>query len=583
MASNMLSPGVQVSEMDFSDYVAETSSSVIGIVGAATKGPLEPTLITNKNDAILKWGNPTLKDYGLYSLLAALENADQVWYKRIVRMASKAVAGDPDKSKLVFYAIEASSLYNDCAVTVTGTESSFTVKVVLNETTETYENCTLSDVASKINGKSELVTVEVSSEPTAAFITNTTKLSGGATGASYAATPESEVINFVSKSYDSTLNGCTIEVTEPDFMNMFSVSLKTKKGEVLEEFTSLTTDNTSNRFIETYINNNSAYINCSYNEESKELIKGKCTFTGGSDGIDGLTATEVIEGLEAFSNPETIDIDILCAPGWSEAKVISKGISVAEGRQDCLFLIDPPFGLTAQQVNDWANCQGDYKQPDATAYDSSYAAIYWPWVQIYDTYSSSYLWLPPSGYVASQIAYSDSVAEPWFAPAGINRGKLTTPVGIEYSPTKGERDLLYGNRNVVNSLINYKGSGLVIWGQKTTQRKPSALDRVNVRRLVNYLKKVITASTAYYVFEPNDEYCWQKWVDMVEPKLSAVKAKRGVYEFKIIMDSTTVTEDDINNNRMPGTIMFKPTKTAEFIPLGFMIMPYGASFNEETL
>ena len=207
--------------------------------------------------------------------------------------------------------------------------------------------------------------------------------------------------------------------------------------------------------------------------------------------------------------------------------------------------------------------------------------MYWSWLQVTDPYSGQDIWLPPSGYVASQIAYSDKVAEPWFAPAGLNRGKLNTPIAIEYNPNKGERDMLYGNKNIVNPIVNYKGQGLTIWGQRTCQRKPSALDRVNVRRLTNYLKKVIAASTEYYVFEPNDEYCWQKWVDMVEPKLAAIKAKRGVYDYRVIMDSTTVTTDDINNNRMPGKLMYKPTKTAEFIPLDFMIMPTGATFEEE--
>lgn len=582
MASNMLSPGVQVTEMDFSDYVTEASTSVIGLVGGARKGSLDPTLVTSVAEAIKKYGDPTMKDYGIYSLLAALSNADQVYYKRVVKLASKASAGDPDVDKLVFYSLTEDSKFNDTKITVTGTEAKFSVTVELGDTSETYADLTLATAPTSINGKSKLVTIEINNS--GKFNASVMKMSGGAIGAAYATTPSSNPIVFTSKTYDSTLNGCSVKLSTPDFLGNFIMRLVDKKGNVLEELNNLSTDPTDDRFIETYITNGSAYLNCEYNEADESTITDKSyELSGGTDGIDGLSRTEIIDGLDAYSNPETIDIDILAVPGWSDAAVLAKGIKVAEERQDCFFLIDPPFGLTAQQVADWSNCQGAYIQPGVTAFDTSYAGIYWPWVQIYDTYTSQYIWLPPSGYVASQIAYSDSISEPWFAPAGITRGKLTTPVGIEYSPTKGERDLLYGNRNVVNSLINYKGSGLVIWGQKTTQRKSSSLDRVNVRRLVNYLKKIIAASTAYYVFDPNDEYSWQKWVDMVEPRLAAIKSKRGVYEYKIIMDSTTVTEDDINNNRMPGTIMFKPTKTAEFIPLSFMIMPYGASFDEKEL
>jgi phage tail sheath protein FI len=204
--------------------------------------------------------------------------------------------------------------------------------------------------------------------------------------------------------------------------------------------------------------------------------------------------------------------------------------------------------------------------------------MYWPWVQVSDTYTRQNIWLPPSGFVLAQYAYNDRVGQPWFAPAGLNRGIITRALAVEHSATKGERDTIYGGRNIINPIINYKGQGLVIWGQKTMQRKPTALDRVNVRRLLNYLKKVISASTSYFLFEGNDEYSWNKWIDMVEPKLKNVQQLRGIYDFQIKM---APTNSDIENNSMPGSIAIKPTKTAEYIPLNFMIAPYGASFEDD--
>jgi phage tail sheath protein FI len=207
--------------------------------------------------------------------------------------------------------------------------------------------------------------------------------------------------------------------------------------------------------------------------------------------------------------------------------------------------------------------------------NSSYSAVYWPWVKISDSYTKKDIWLPPSGFVAAQYAYNDKVGAPWLAPAGLNRGKMTKPIALEHSPTQGERDAMYGNRNVVNAIVNYLGDGIVIWGQKTTQRAPTALDRVNVRRLLNYLKKTISLSTRYFVFEQNNQATWDRWTNMVEPILRQVKERSGLNDYLIEINPTIW---EIENNIMPATIKVKPTKSAEFIPIDFMIMPQSASF-----
>jgi len=577
----MLSPGVMTKELDFSDYVAEASTCIFGVVGGAKTGPLEPTLITTQADFVRIFGTPTLADFGSYSALAVLGNANKMYYKRVVKLPVTATA-PMDRFKIS--AIAAGAIFNGVTVSIDadGDTGNHIVTVTPPQGEPEVFTVVLDDqqaptyIEKVVNGASKYVEVidNITGDIAALYT-----LADGEDGASHGKTPAGD-IQFTTKYFDSTLNTAVVELSAEDSFGFFDYQLRLG-DKVLENFYGLSVDPDDERFIEGIINKGSQYLTCQFDESTEEDITGKSyVITGGNDGIEGLSATDIQLALEDFGNTEVVDIDILLTPGWSDRNVIMTGITLAENRADCLYIFDPPYGLKAQQVVDWTNAVGTYATEEP-AFNSSYAAVYWPWVQINDTYSGKNIWLPPSGYVASQIAYSDRVSEPWFAPAGLNRGRLTKPITIEYSPTKGERDILYGNQNVVNPIINYKNQGLTIWGQKTTQRKYTALNRVNVRRLVNYLKKVITASTAYFVFEPNDEYSWQRWYDMVEPKLTSVKAKRGVYDFLILMDETTVSVSDIDNNRMPGQIKFKPTKTAEFIPLDFMIMPTGASFEEE--
>lgn len=307
------------------------------------------------------------------------------------------------------------------------------------------------------------------------------------------------------------------------------------------------------------------------------LAEATHTLTGGTDGTTSVDAGDVTPGLELFSNPDDVNINILCAPGYSEGAVINKGISICEARGDCMYLVDPPFGLTAQNVVDWHNGEGTYT--DHQAYNSSYAALYWPWMYIYDDYNKAYRWTPPSGFVAGTYAFNDSVGEPWFAPAGFNRGRLTAPLAVETSATKGQRDFMYSGGNRVNPIVNFPKEGITIWGQETLQRKSSATDRVNVRRLLLMVRKAIALSTQYLTFEQNDRFTWDLWKGMVEPYLANIKARRGLYDFKVIMDETTVTDTNIDRNEMPGKVLLKPTKTAEMIQIDFVLYSTSAKFN----
>lgn len=589
----LLSPGVQVNEVDFSDYVAASATSIIGMVGGARRGPTTPTLVTSQEEFLKIFGTPSTKEYGAYSALEALTQASQLYYQRVTHTASSATAGETGVDKFIFRALETGAKLNGYVVDIQYTsDNDFSIKIYESATAETpvesYEGLSVDTtsekfVSTQINGVSELVTLILSSEGTLA--TKKLTLAGGTEGATYGtAGGATSAFSIKTKYLDSTLNYCVVKFTEPDAFGYFDMYIYNEnRSEVIELLKDLSLDPTDERYVDIVVKSGSNNIEVTYNatalKDDEDISDIEYTIMGGTDSIDFINTFDIIDGLEMFSNPEVLDINLLAAPGWYDSEVVAKGINVCQNRGDSLYIASTPFGLTAQQANDWANGSGEFAA-DHSAFDSSYGALYWPWLQVSDSHTRKNIWLPPEGLVLAQIAYSDRVGQPWFAPAGLNRGLMSRPLAVEYSATKGERDTIYGNRNIVNPIINYKGSGIVIWGQKTMQRKATALDRINVRRLLNYLKKIISASTSYYVFEPNDSYSWNKWVDMVEPKLENVKNLRGLYEYKVQMKPTV---DEIENNTMPGTIWVKPTKTAEFIPLNFMIAPYGASFDEESL
>ena len=213
-----------------------------------------------------------------------------------------------------------------------------------------------------------------------------------------------------------------------------------------------------------------------------------------------------------------------------------------------------------------------------TTLDTNYAATYYPWVKIVDSGTSLPVWVPPSVVLPGVIAYTDQVSHEWFAPAGLNRGGLTSVVEAQTRLTHAERDDLYEER--VNPIASFPGQGVCVWGQKTLQAKPSALDRVNVRRLLIRLKKFIASSSRYLLFEQNTAGTRNRFLNIVNPFLDSVQANSGLSAFRVVMDESNNTPDVIDRNRLVGQIYIQPTRTAEFIVLDFVVLPTGATFPE---
>lgn len=586
------SPGVYISENDFSEYITSSSTCSIGIVGEARRGPVgTPVLVTSQNDLLNTFGNPVEGCYGIYSALQVLTKASEVYYVRAVRSATKATAGKKLVDAILYEAVEAGIEGNNIEVTQgpeDPTDNTFTLTFTNGVDTETFTGLTFntSDTANylvnKINGVSELVTVEDNLEPTTRPYTPTTtpiKLSGaeGTASKCTAGIDGTDPILFTTTNPDSTLNNGYIHITEPEANGYFSVIVSDADQVEVETWEAVTMDKNDERYIQYVINTNSKRILVTKVDESIVLAEDTLRFTSNADdGSANIADKDIIgeyngTGIMAFSNTELISIDVLIVPGRTNPEVIYKALDMCESRGDTIFVADVPFGLTAQQVVEWSNgAHGDH-----AAFNSCYGAFYWPWIQISDVYSKDNLWLPPSGFVAAQYAYNDIKSFPWYAPAGLNRGLISNAIALEHSPTKGERDLVYGNRNIINPIANVLGQGLVIWGQKTMQRKPTALDRVNVRRCLNYLERTVGAALKYYVFEQNTPATWDRAKTLINPILANAKANNGIYEYRVIIKPTP---EDIENNRMPVLVYIKPTKTSEYIPLTFNVMPYGASF-----
>jgi phage tail sheath protein FI len=212
-----------------------------------------------------------------------------------------------------------------------------------------------------------------------------------------------------------------------------------------------------------------------------------------------------------------------------------------------------------------------------TAIDNNYTATYWPWLKIKNSNTGAQFWVPPSELVGGAISRNDVLSAPWYAPAGLNRGGLPVIMArTQLSPAN--RNSLYEAR--VNPIASFPNDGVVIWGQKTLQARPSALDRVNVRRLLIAVKKFIASATRYLVFDQNTDSTREKFLNIANPYLSSVKQNQGLYEFRVIMDASNNTPDLIDQNILYGQLFLQPTRTAEFIILDFNIQPTGAAFPE---
>jgi hypothetical protein len=294
-----------------------------------------------------------------------------------------------------------------------------------------------------------------------------------------------------------------------------------------------------------------------------------------SDGQNGITSDyyAYYEGIKTFSNPESVNINVFATPGIDTVDnndLVGEAIDMVETeRCDSLYIVTTPDTsaagtdvYTAEDISD--TLYGEF--------DSNYTATYWPWLQMNDTENNVYIWLPPTGEVVRNIALTDNVAFPWFATAGLNRG-VTNAIKARLKLKLSDRDGLYDNR--INPMATFSEEGVVIWGNKTLQIKDSALNRINVRRLLLQARKLISAVSIRLLFEQNDQIVRNQFLTLVNPILENIRKERGLTDFRVQLNDTP---ESIDRNELNGRIFLKPTRSLEFIFIEFVVTPTGASF-----
>lgn len=301
------------------------------------------------------------------------------------------------------------------------------------------------------------------------------------------------------------------------------------------------------------------------------------SLAGGSDGTD-LDVGDIDTGFQLFNDAETVDVNLLIgAPTLASADGVTQAnnlIAIAENRKDLIAFISPPLAATVGNAT-----------PAATVIafadlltSSSYGFLDSTAVKVYDKYNDVYRFIPACGHMAGLCANTDEVADAWFSPGGYNRGQLLGITRIAFNPKKAERDDLYKRR--VNPVVSFPGEGTILFGDKTLQSKPSAFDRINVRRLFIVLEKAIATAAKYQLFELNDEFTRAMFRNMTEPFLREIKGRRGITDFKVVCDSTNNTGEIIDTNQFVADIYIKPARSINFITLNFIATRTGVDFAE---
>ena len=292
-------------------------------------------------------------------------------------------------------------------------------------------------------------------------------------------------------------------------------------------------------------------------------------------GVDGTISTaNVVTAYDQFDNADSVDISLVVS-GPADATLVTSLISMAESRKDCLVFVSPE---KADCVDNAGSEVTDIKAYRDTLTSTSYAVLDSNWKYQYDKYNDVYRWVPLNGDIAGLCARTDLERDPWFSPGGLNRGIIKNAIKLAWNPTKTNRDDLYVKG--INPVVTFQGEGIVLFGDKTLLSKPSAFDRINVRRLFIVLEKALARAARFSLFEFNDQFTRAQFVALVEPFLRDVQGRRGIYDFRVVCDESNNTPEVVDRNEFVGDIYIKPARSINFIQLNFVAVRTGVSFDE---
>ena len=556
-----VSPGVQVKEIDATSVVPAVSTSIGGFAGAFNWGPVEEVRLVSSEDSMASIFSTPDNDTAKYFLTAAsfLKYGNALKVVRVVETTANNASSTGD-----------------------------TTLVVKNEDSYDSQTFTLSAqgtwIAKYPGDLGNSISVHMCADGTG------TNFSSWTYAGQFDAKPETSDY-AVLKGKTGILDELHIAVV--DKLGYISGT----PGTVLETFSFLSqlSDAKDGSGTSTYyknvINNQSKYIwwgdhhatlvsagESVTQQVASTAMAGVVNGANLSGGIDGNepTAANIATGFDLLSDSETIDVNLLFAyPDANGVNTIAADlISIAESRKDCMAFISPPL---EDSVNATAPTTSVVAYAD-TLNSTSYASLDSGAVYVYDKYNDVYRWIGSAGLCAGLCANADNVADAWFSPAGVNRGQLLGVTKLAYNPTKAQRDELYKSR--VNPLVSFPGQGTMLFGDKTLLSRPSAFDRINVRRLFIVLEKAISVAAKAQLFEFNDEFTRAQFRNLLEPFLRDVKGRRGVTDFLVVCDETNNTGQVIDSNNFVADIFIKPSRSINFITLNFIATRTGVDFSE---
>jgi len=560
-----VSPGVQVNEIDATNVVPAVSTSIGGFVGAFNWGPVEEvTTVGSENELASIFGTPD-SDTAKYFLTAAsfLKYGNAL---KVVRAEKSDMKNATDGTALL---IKNEDHY-DSLSTLSGT---FVAKYpgVLG-------NSLRVDICS--NSTSFAAWTGTGDEPDPKDSFDAAPGTSDSAAAVGATNDEIHVAVIDEDGVWSGTKGTVLEVFQ-----FLSLSPQGKKS-----------DGTTN-YYKDVINNQSEYVWWSGHDSAFDAGSDPVTSAAGGNFVSGQGFTtsdtivsavlaggvsdnapahgDITSSFDLLADAETVDVNLLFAypDANGEKHIADKLITICNARKDCMAFVSPPVedsaaGGSVADVIEWAN----------TLPSTSYASTDSSAVYVYDKYNDVQRWIGASGLLAGLCANTDNVADAWFSPAGVTRGQLLGVAKLALNPKKADRDSLYKAR--VNPLVSFPGQGTMLFGDKTLLSKPSAFDRINVRRLFIVIEKAISTAAKGQLFEFNDEFTRAQFRNLLEPFLRDVKGRRGVTDFKVICDETNNTGQVIDANRFVADIFIKPSRSINFISLNFIATRTGVDFTE---
>jgi hypothetical protein len=624
-----LSPGVNVSEIDLTTIVPSTATSIGAFAGIFNWGPVnDVTLVTDEVRLVERFGKPDSTNYehwfSVANFLAYTNNLKLVRAANTSSTLNAVGGGDgilieneldyntnhaSGNTTIAWAAKYPGALGNSIKVSVCGSSSAFSSNV--NATGASLSNqqnagnttvyFTASVASNVVVG--DLLTFSTGDTTTSYKITTVNTDNVYVTPALTANIVNTAIVtrsweySDVIKNAPGTSDYATLQGGTNDELHVVVVDEDGKfsgtKNTVLERFEFLSkgfdarTGDGSTNYYKEVINSGSRYVwwmghqtggtnwgntvnGTTFTNVSLPATK---SLTNGADGTIG--NAEILAAYDKFVNPDEVDISLLIS-GPANATIANYLIdNIATVRKDCVAFFSPEKADVVSNVGNEAEDVIAYRD---TLTSSSYGVMDCNWKYQFDKYNNVYRWIPLNGDIAGLCARTDTDRDPWFSPGGLNRGIIKNVVKLAWNPVKAERDDLYVNG--VNPVVTFPGEGTVLFGDKTLQSKPSAFDRINVRRLFIILEKSIARAARYSLFEFNDQFTRAQFVSLVEPYLRDIQGRRGIYDFRVVCDETNNTGEVIDRNEFIGDIYIKPARSINFIQLNFVAVRTGVSFDE---